>query len=163
MESRRELDQLFLVASHYLRQAKRTSRRHPAILSRTLRKVTSEHADGKLQPEELLLAHLASCAIRLSTICEKESTKFPPSYRSQFYKRDRSIKDSMSKEQIRARITQKLDQHIHFLLRDHVGHEENKKSEMACDRLEILLPLTISRVLLEFDSCAKTVRAKLLT
>ena len=73
----RELDQLFLLARHYLSQAIRTSRSHPAILNRTLREVTDSHAVGKVGPDELLLAHLASSAIRLSTICEKEKAKFP--------------------------------------------------------------------------------------
>src|SRR5437763_11534503 len=108
----RELDQLFLVASHYLSLAKRTSRSHLAILNGTLREVTDNHALGQLGPDELLLAHLASCAIRLSTVCEEEKAKFPTPYRNAFYRRG-SRKGGMSKSQITAQITQDLDQHIH--------------------------------------------------
>lgn len=154
----RELDQLFLVASHYLSQAKRTSRSDPGILNRTLREVTDNHALGQLRPEELLLAHLASCAIRLSTVCEKEKAKFPAPYRSAFYKGG-SRKGGMSKAQITTQITQDLDQHIHFLLRDNVAHEENVKNHMAGDRFAILMPLTISQALSALGSCAKKIRA----
>lgn len=153
----RELDQLLLVASHYLSQAKRRSRSNPAILNRTLRQVTDNHAIGKLGPDELLLGHLASCAIRLSTVCEKEKAKFPTPYRKAFYN-GRCRKVGMSKNQITAQITQDLDQHIHFLLRDNVAHEENVSTDMAADRFDILMPLTIHQTLSALDACANKIR-----
>ncbi len=153
----RELDQLVLLVSHYLSQAKRTSRSYPAILSRTLREVTNNHVLGQLRPEELLLAHLASCAIRLATVCEKEKTKLPAPYRRAFYNKG-SRKGGMSKNQITTQITQDLDQHIHFLLRDNVAHEENINSDMAGDRFDILMQLTINQILSALDSCAKKIR-----
>ena len=155
----RELDQLFLVASRYLSQAKRASRSGRGILNRTLREVAENHALGQLRPEELLLADLASCAIRLSTVCEKEKAKFPPPYRRAFYNKDGSRKAGMSKQQVARQIRSILDQHIHFLLRDNVAHEENVKSDMAADRFDILMPLTIREVLSALDSCANNIRA----
>ena len=52
-----------------------------------------------------------------------------------------------------------MDQHIHFLLRDNVAHEENVKDDRAADRFDILMPLTIREVLSALDSCAKKIRA----
>src|SRR6266571_6506159 len=132
--SNRELDQLFLVARHYLSQAKRLARCAPSILSQTLLDVTNHHTQNQLQPEELVLAHLASCAIRLSTICEKNLNIFPGVYRDIFYEKKGSKKgsrkSSMSKDYVTQQITQHLDEHIHFLLRDNVAHEENVRSDM---------------------------------
>src|SRR5882762_5689465 len=71
----RELDQLLLVANHYLSQAKRACRTVRGVLDRTLREVADSHARGRLRPQERILAHLDSCAIRLCTICEKENVK----------------------------------------------------------------------------------------
>ena len=154
----RELDQLFLVARYYLSQARRRSRGQPTILDTTLREVTDNHSRAQLRPSELVLAHLASCAIRLATVCERGKTRFPAPYRKAFYKNG-SRKGSMSKSQITARITQDLDQHVHFLLRDNVAHEENVKTDMAGDRFDILMPLTIRQVSSALDDCAKRIRA----
>ncbi len=123
----RELDQLLLVARHYLSQARRASRRQPAILDKTLREVTDNHTCDQLRPAEFVLAHLASCAIRLATVCEKEKARFPAPYRSAFYHKGQR-KGGMSKKQITEQITRDLDQHVHFLLRDNVAHEENVDS-----------------------------------
>jgi hypothetical protein len=153
----RELDQLFLVASRYLSQAKRISRSHPAVLTRTIREVTDKHVLGQLGPDELLLAHLGSCAIRLSTICEKEKAKFPPPYRNAFYNRG-SRKPGQSQSWITAQITGRLEQHVHFLLRDNVAHEENVTTDMAGDRSHILMPLTIGVTLSALDACRNAIR-----
>lgn len=157
--SNRELDQLFLVARHYLLQAKRRVRRDSSTLAKTLLAVTNHHTQNQLQPEELLLAHLASCAIRLSTICEKKPGIFPGVYRRTFYEKGGSRKSHISKAQVTAEITQHLDEHIHFLLRDNVAHEENVQSAMAKDRFDILMQLTIRQVLSAMDSCVSKVRS----
>lgn len=156
--SNRELDQLFLVARHYLSQADRLARRNPSILAKTLHDVTSHHTQNQLKSEELVLAHLASSAIRLSTICEKRPNILPGVYRNTFYKQG-SRKSHISKSQVTAQITEHLDEHIHFLFRDNVAHEENGQSDMAKDRFDILMQVTIRQVLSALDSCASKVRA----
>ena len=65
----------------------------------------------------------------------------------------------MSKNQITAQIRQDLDHHVHFLLRDNVAHEENVKTDMAGDRSDTLMPLTIRQVSSALDACAKRIRA----
>ena len=154
----REIEQLLLVATHYLSLAKRMSRSDPAILKCTVDQVAFHHVAGKLQKAELILAHLASSGIRLATVCEKERTKFPASYRTAFYKNG-NRKGGMSKHDVIAQVTKDLSEHIHVLLRDAVAHEENVKSAMASDRAEVLMALTVGRVLAAIESCATRVRA----
>jgi hypothetical protein len=155
----RELEQLQLVAAHYLDLAKRASRTHPAVLKCTIGQVTAGHVPGKkLQSAELVLAHLASSAIRLATVCEKEKTKFSPPYRTAFYKNG-TRKGAMQKDNVLKQITGNLHEHVHFLLRDAVSHEENVKSDMARDRAEILIPLNVAQILVALEFRAKTIRA----
>jgi hypothetical protein len=153
----RELEQLQLVAAHYLDLAKRASRAHPAVLKCTIGQVTAGHVPGKLQSAELLLAHLASSAIRLATVCEKEKTKFSPPYRTAFYKNG-TRKGAMQKHDVLKQISGNLHEHVHLLLRDAVSHEENVKSDMASDRTEILIPLHVKQILVALEIRAKTIR-----
>jgi len=154
----RELEQLQLVAGHYLSLAKRASRTDPAVLKCTIGQVTAGHVPGKLQRAELVLAHLASSAIRLATVCEKEKTKFSPPYRNAFYKKGTRM-GAMQRHVVIKQITDKLHEHVHFLLRDAVSHEENVKTDMASDRAEILIPLNVGQILVALESSAKTIRA----
>lgn len=153
----RELEQLLLVATHYLALARRASRTDPAILRDTVDQVVSSHVSGKLCRAELLLAHLASAAIRLATICEKEKTKFPAPYRTALYKSG-ARKGAMQKHAILTQITKRLHEHIHFLLRDAVAHEENVKSDMASDRADVLMQLTVGQILAALECRAETIR-----
>jgi hypothetical protein len=152
----REIEQLLLVAMHYLSLAKRISRTDPAILECTVDQLASHHVDGKLQKAELILAHLASSGIRLATVCEKKPFAMP--YRTAFYKKGKR-KGSMLKADVVAQLTKDLCEHIHFLLRDAVAHEENVNSDMASDRADVLMPLTVKQVLAAIESCATRVRA----
>jgi hypothetical protein len=69
-ETKTEIDQLLVVAKHYVSMAKGMVRRHPNVSNVKITDVAKGHILGRLHPEELTLAHLASCAIRLCTICK---------------------------------------------------------------------------------------------
>ena len=107
-----------------------------------------------------MLAHLDSCAIRLCTICEKVKANFPATYRHRFYDGKKARKAGLSRQQVTTKIRCDLDQHIHFLLRDNVAHEENVKTEMAADRFDVLMKLTIREVFSALDLCANTIGSK---
>ena len=158
--SERGIDQLLMVGSHYLALAKRLSSGHGTVLNSTIDNVTNCHRAGELNTGELILAHLASCAIRLSTICEKKGI-FPKTYRD-FYCYDKATKERRKRkkptDEITKEITQNLDEYIDCLLRDNISHEENVQTNMAEDRPEILKQLTIAEVLVALDSRIKKIR-----
>jgi len=164
----REIEQLLLVATHYVSLAKRMARKCPAILECTIDQLASNRVGGKLQKAELILAHLASSGIRLATVCEKElerqrrdpkHTVLPAPYRTAFYKKRKRIGDGQKKDVI-GQITTHLSEHIHFLLRDAVAHEENVKNAMASDRADVLMPLSVGQVLAAIECCASRVRGR---
>ena len=159
MNNDRELDQLIVVAEHYLKLANEVSNSN-VQLERSVGETAQRRVAGSLGQEELLLAHLASCGIRLATICEKRKQT---SYRKDFYDKSWRRKGGESKEAAIAAIKEKLDQHIQFLLRDDVSHYENDESEMATDRRALLESLTMQEVLDAVEACTKRVRETLST
>jgi hypothetical protein len=140
----RETTQLLLVARHYIRSARRLVRRDESILRRTVQEITEEHNPSHLGRAELFLAHLASAATRLCTVCEKHKRLCPDPYRH-FYKRKKR-KLGVTRESIIREILANLQDHIHFLLRDNVGHMEDA-ADIAKDRWDVLKQLTMRQVL----------------
>jgi len=160
-DTKTEIDQLLVVAKHYLSMAKRLIRRNPSVPNVKIIGVTKGHILGELHVEELLLAHLASCAIRLCTVCEIRKDK--SNYRNKFYdsnSRPRYCrKKGYTQAKVITEIINNLDEHIHFLLRDNVAHKQNVEFELAKDRIRVLERLTIRDTLSALDSCrGKTVR-----
>lgn len=141
----RESKQLLLTAKHYISQAKRLLKKDTSLLKKTIKQITVAHDPVKLLREELILAHLGSSSVRLCTICEKHKMLLPP-YRNQFYERGRR-KDGMSKDFIIKALSENLKDHILFLLRDNIGHNENIKINMAEDRFDVLQSLSVKNVI----------------
>lgn len=154
---RRELDQLLLVAKHYLELAKRHAKRHQGVLNKTIDAVTGNHVAGKTGEGELILAHAGSCAIRLSTMSEVLGSQQRYSFK---YYQNMKRKSCLTKQQLIIDINANLDEYLHDLLRDHVAHEENAK-DIGPDRWEILKVLTVGHVLSELESCATKIENQL--
>jgi hypothetical protein len=99
--------------------------------------------------------------------------KFPPkdNYRNKFYVYDRKSKTKFSRrkeftqDEVITEITQNLDEHIHFLLRDNVAHEQKAKSHMSKDMPEdrriILDKLTVRKTLSRISSCIEKIAEKI--
>lgn len=141
----RESEQLLITAKHYISQAKRLLKKDASLLKKTIKQITVAHNPVKLSREELILAHLSSSSVRLCTICEKYKMFLPP-YRNQFYERGRR-KKGMSKNFIIKTLSDNLKDHIFFLLRDNIGHNENRKTNMAEDRFDVLQSLSVKNVI----------------
>jgi len=147
----RETEQLLAVANHYLAEAKRVLNDKPKLASMSIGDITRSHRTRSLSPGEMALAHFASAAVRLATICEIFRYRPTENYRDKFYQKSGDRKPSWSSSKIRADIAAKPHEHLHLLLRDNVGHEEpgiaNNK-QIAADRFAVLKVTTI-------DTCNK--------
>lgn len=150
MNGKRELDQLIEIAEKYLSEAKALGL-SSGELGRTVADVTDKHTIGTMVLAEIFLAHLGSSAFRLCTICKKTKNL---NTRNKYYdgKKQRTQSNAV------ALMKQNLDEHIHFLLRDHVAHEENTQNDRATDRLQLVRSLTLQQALKGLDDCAKLVR-----
>lgn len=142
----RETSQLLLVARHYITSAKRLVARDRSILGITNQEITDKHDMLSLGRAELLLAHLASASFRLCTVCEKHNQGGFPSYRQFYEGREMRRKKGPIEEEIIEKILANLQKHIHFLLRDNVGHTEGGL-DIAKDRDNVLMRLTLAQVL----------------
>ena len=157
----REIEQLLAVANHYLAEAKQVLKTNPKLASMTIGEITRNHRTRWLSPAEILLAHLASAAIRLSTICEIADYRLTENYRKKFYEKSGKRKNGCSLSKIKSDISAKPYEHLHLLLRDNVAHEEpgiaNKK-QIAADRFAVLKATTIDTCSKALSSIAKTVK-----
>ncbi|MEO7818567.1 MAG: hypothetical protein ABIS18_05410 [Actinomycetota bacterium] len=157
----RETDQLLAVANHYLAEAKRVLKTKPELASMTIGEITRSHRTRSLSPGEMVLAHFASAAVRLATICEIARYRQTENYRDKFYQRSGDRKSSWSSSKIRADIAAKPHEHLHLLLRDNVAHEEpgiaNKK-QIADDRFAVLKVTTIDTCKKALSDIARTVK-----
>ncbi len=142
----READQLFAVANHYLAEARHILAKKRDLASVTIGAIARSHRTRSLSPGETALAHFASAAVRLATICEIAQYHPTDNYRDKFYERSGERKNGWSASKIRADMTRKPQEHLHLLLRDNVAHEEpgvaNKK-QIAADRFAVLKFTTI--------------------
>lgn len=120
----RETEQLLAVANHYLAEAKQVLKTDPKLASMTIGEITRNHRTRSLSPAEILLAHLASAAIRLSTICEITNYSLTENYRKKFYEKSGNRRNGWPLSKIKAHILAKPYEHLHLLLRDNVAHEE---------------------------------------
>jgi hypothetical protein len=142
----RETEQLLAVANHYLAEAKQVLKTDPKLASMTIGEITRNHRTRSLSPAEILLAHLASAAIRLSTICEITNYGLTENYRKKFYEKSGNRKNSWPLSKIKAHISAKPYEHLHLLLRDNVAHEEPgiaNKRQIAKDRVAVLKETSI--------------------
>jgi len=142
----RETDQLLAVANRYLAEARRMVARTPDLASMTIGDITRRHRTGSLSPGEVTLAHLASAAIRLATICEIARYRPTENYRRRFYEPSGKRQSGWTGSRIKADAAAKPEEHLHLLLRDNPAHEEpgiaNNK-EIAAHRFAILKTTTI--------------------
>jgi hypothetical protein len=147
----RETEQLLAVANYYMAEAKRVLKGDPGLMSMTIGQITRSHRTQSLSPGEIVLAHFASAAVRLATICEIVGYRPTINYRCKYYDRSGNRKRGWSSSKIKRDIAEKPHEHLHLLLRDNVAHEEpgiaNKK-QVAADRFAILKVTTI-------DTCNK--------
>lgn len=159
----READQLLAAARHYLAEARRVLARRPNLAPLTIGEIARSHQTGSLSPGEVVLAHIASAAVRLATICEIAGYRPTENYRDRFYERSGKRKGGWSRNSIRADIAAKPHEHLHLLLRDNVAHEEpgiaNKK-QVAADRLAILNVTTIDTCSRVLGKIAKGLRTR---
>lgn len=157
----RETEQLLAVANHYLAKARKVLKDNPQLASMTIGEITRNHRTRQLSHAEILLAHLASAAIRLSTICEIADYRLTENYRKKFYEKSGNRKNGYSLSKIKSDISVKPCEHLHLLLRDNVAHEEpgiaNKK-QIAADRFAVLKITTIDTCSKALSSIAKTVK-----
>ena len=145
----RETSQLLLVACHYSSLAKRLVARDQALRNITIKQIVGYHNPASLSREELVLAHLGSASTRLCTICEKHKGLFSRSYREQFYQH-KNRRKGKSQSDIILTISSSLETHIHFLLRDNIGHKEKDK-DIGKDRFAIIQDLTVGRTIDSFE------------
>jgi len=157
----RETAQLLLVTNHYILSAKRLIARDKLILERTIQEVTDETDPARLGRAELFLAHLASASTRLCTVCEKYYKLFPRSYRFSYKARQKRRKSGVTRESIINEMAANLQDHIHFLLRDNVGHMEDA-AEIAKDRWDVLRQLTLVQVLESLFAANMKIKGRLL-
>lgn len=157
----RENEQLLAVANHYLAEAKRLLKIKPKLASMTIGDITRSHRTRTLSPGEMVLAHFASAAVRLATICEIARYRPTENYRDKFYQRSGDRKGGWSSSKIRAEIAAKPHEHLHLLLRDNVAHEEpgimNNK-QIAADRFSILKVTNIDICNKALSNIARTVK-----
>lgn len=150
----RETEQLLAVANYYLAEAKRVLATKPKLAVVTIGEITRGHRSQSLSPGEMVLAHLGSAAVRLTTICEIAGYRPTENYRDKFYCRSGDRKRGLSSSKIRAEIAAKPHEHLHLLLRDNVAHEEPgiaNNRQIAADRFAVLKTTTI-------DTCSKALR-----
>lgn len=156
----REDEQLLAVANHYLAEAKRVLKIKPELASVTIGEITRSHRTRSLSPGEMVLAHFASAAVRLATICEIARYRPTENYRDKYYERSGDRKRGWSLSKVRADIAVKPHEHLHLLLRDNVAHEEpgiaNKK-QIAADRFAVLKGTTIDTCNKALSDIARTV------
>ncbi len=160
----RETEQLLAVANYYLAEARQVLKTNPKLASMTIGEITRSHRTRSLSPAEILLAHLASAAIRLSTICEITDYRLTENYRKKFYKESGNRKNGLSLSKIRADISAKPYEHLHLLLRDNVAHEEpgiENNRQMAKDRVAVLKATTIETCNKALGDIARTVKKQL--
>jgi hypothetical protein len=147
--------------------AKRILGRNPSVSNIKISDSAKGHVLKHLHPDEYILAKLGSCAIRLCTVCEIKKGEFKrkDNYRNKFYDRNSNPrycrKKGYTQAKVITKITQNLDEHIQFLLRDNVAHEENADSHMAKDRSKILLNLTVGETLSAINSCMEKIVKKI--
>jgi len=157
----RETDQLLAVANHYLAEARRILAKKPDLVSVTIGEITRRHRTRSLSPAEMVLAHLASAAVRLGTVCEIARYRPTENYRAKFYECSGKRKHGWSASKIRDDIVAKPHEHLHLLLRDNVAHEEpgiaNTK-QIAADRFAVLKVTTIDTCSKALDKIARTLK-----
>lgn len=160
----RETDQLLKVANYYLAEARRVLAKNRALASDTIGEITRRYTTRALSPGEIVLAHFASAAVRLATICEIAGYRPTENYRHKFYEPSGKRKSGCSRSKIRTHIGANLDEHLHLLLRDNVAHEEpgiaNNK-EIAADRFSILKATTIATCNDALNKISKRLRDRL--
>lgn len=142
----REIHQLLRTARYYIAQAESVLSKHQQLESMTIGEITKAHSRRGLSPGEMVLAHYGSASVRLATICEIQGYKPTQNYRKRFYERSGERRTVWTTRKISGEITNKLQEHIHLLLRDNVAHEEpgiKNKRDIAADRFAILKVVTI--------------------
>ncbi len=108
----RSTKQLIQFAKHYLSLAKRLQ--CDDDLDMPIKELDNKFESDKKNPVYLRLAHLASAAFRIVNLCEGHGLVRGYNYKK--YKEDEN-----------KIIASNLDYHIAYLLRDHIGHNEDKK------------------------------------
>jgi hypothetical protein len=142
----RETDQLLKAANYYLAEAGCIISSRPRLEAKTIGYITRSHNTRGFSDGEIALAHLASAAVRLATICEINCYRPTENYRTKFYERSGKRKSNWPSIKIRRDVTNNLSEHLHLLLRDNVAHEEpgiKNNSDLAADRFQILKAITI--------------------
>lgn len=150
----REVDQLLKVANYYFGQAESVLSKHQQLESKTIGQITKRYCSRGLSSGEIILAHFASAAVRLATICEIKGDQQTKNYRKMFYEKSGKRRTNWPRQKILGEITSNLHEHIHLLLRDNISHEEpglKNKKEIAADRFVILKVTTIG-------SCRKALK-----
>lgn len=151
----RESEQLLAVADEYIKQTRALLQGDPRIAPMTIGEVTRLHRTKSLTAAEKALAHLASAAVRLATLCEIDGYRHSQNYRSSFYEPSGNRKAGWSLSRIKARIRSEPDQHLHLLLRDNVAHLVPgivNSRQLARDRAAVLKETTI-------EACNAALRA----
>ena len=160
----RETDQLLKCANFYFAMAEKILSKHGQLESQTIGQTTSRYNRSRLSLGETVLAHFASAAVRLVTICEIKKYCPTENYRTKFYEPSGARLQNLTKSKIQNAITNNLHEHIHFLLRDNVAHEEfgiKNKRIIATDRFTILKPITIGSCRKAIKKTVRTIRDSL--
>ena len=142
----REIEQLLAVAKHYIAEASKIVEANPGLRSMTIGQVSSHHRAQSLSPAGLALAHYGSAAVRMVTLCEIAKSQPNDNYRKRFYDRSGNRKAGWSLSRIKANIAARPEEHLHFLLRDNIAHEEQGGAwtqRVAADRSAVLKITTI--------------------
>jgi hypothetical protein len=157
----RETDQLLAVAKYYLARAGHILEEKRELGTLEIGTITRSHRTRSLSPGETALAHFASAAVRLATICEIVQYDPTENYRTKFYEGSGKRRTGWSPSKIRSEMTRKPGQHLHLLLRDNVAHEEpgvRNKKLMADDRSSVLKRTTIGTCNDALHKIAKTLK-----
>ena len=144
-KQKREIDQLRFVADKYFELAETEKANiSQAALHYTVGKITEYWTNDTNWPETnkslvYLLAHLASCAIRLYSIDENLKPKRWKSY----YEKLITMSDPV---EIETEIKQNLDVYVHFLLRHMVAHAESerKRNQQYKKAFEVMYSVYLS-------------------
>lgn len=124
-EQKREIRQLWYVSSCYFNLADTIKPNCDENKLRTTVKMLSKEFDKGLPKDKktkqltMLVAHLASSAVRLGTIRDFNKGEFNDGYKGKYNKVKEENDDGK-------------DKYMHLLLRDNIAHKENENSISQC-------------------------------
>jgi hypothetical protein len=149
-----EKDQLLYFAHHYLGLARRLAVRC-ARKKETIGQLFKSFPSARRDPAYLLLAHLASSSVRLSTLIEMSA----PALDSFDYRQHLRNKSQAEQE---TELRRHLDRYLPMILRDQVGHDTKSATHpLAPARDRVLGTLTPEECLRHIEAAEAKIRGTL--